>query len=99
MMSPTLNSCSSSSSVTTCASVASRWNSRSMRRLRSSGSPIVPSGENNPELGELPRLAVDIYKAAVLLYDYVIAYRKPKPGAFPGRFGREEWIKDFFFRL
>jgi hypothetical protein len=29
----------------------------------------------------------------MLLHDDVVADGKPKPGAFSGRFGREEWIE------
>src|SRR5690348_18428367 len=49
--------------------------------------------QSNRELGELADLAIDLYRAAVLLGYNVVADREPQTSAFPGRLGREEWLK------
>src|SRR5262249_31724934 len=42
-----------------------------------------------------PRLALDGDRAAVLLRNDVVADRQPQPGAFAGRFGCKERLKQF----
>src|ERR1700681_303886 len=53
--------------------------------------------QNNPELSEYPRHGIDIYSAAVLFHDDVMAHRKTKSGAFTRRFSREEGIEYLLF--
>src|SRR5450631_3975936 len=60
-------------------------------------SPLDRSRQYDLELSELPRLALDIDAAAVLLDNDVVAHRQAKPGAFARGLGREERIEYFLF--
>ena len=51
------------------------------------------SWQDDGELGELPRLRINLYRAAVLFHNDIMAHRKTKPGAFPGWLGRKERIE------
>jgi len=53
--------------------------------------------QNNLELSKYARHGIDIYSAAVLFHDDVMAHRKTKSGAFTRRFSREEGIEYLFF--
>jgi hypothetical protein len=47
------------------------------------------------KFGELADPALDLDRAAVLLGDDVVGDRQAEPGAFPGRLGRHERLKQF----
>jgi hypothetical protein len=49
--------------------------------------------QNNPELGECARRSIDIYDAAMLFHDDVMAHRQTKSGAFTRRLGREKGVE------
>src|SRR5260370_26516905 len=51
------------------------------------------------ELGESADLAGDLDRAAMLMGDDVVANRKSKPGAFPGRLGGEERLEELVLDL
>jgi len=61
------------------------------------GLALVRPRQHNLELSETSGLRIDIYAAAVLLYDDVVAHRQAKPGSLARRFGREERVKYFLF--
>ena len=55
--------------------------------------------QNDPKLGELARLRVDLNRPAMLLDDDVVTDREAKPGAFSGRLGRKERVEHLFLHL
>ena len=54
------------------------------------------SRQYDPDFGEFARLRMDLNRAAMLLNDDVVADGQTETRAFPGRFGREEWIEHLF---
>jgi hypothetical protein len=58
---------------------------------------LVRPRQHDLELSEKSGLRLDIYAAAMLLYDDVVAHRQAKPGTFARRLGREKWVKYFVF--
>jgi len=57
--------------------------------------PLVRSRQHDLELSEKSGLRLDIYAAAVLLYDDVVAHRQTKPGTFARGLGRENGLNIF----
>jgi hypothetical protein len=55
--------------------------------------------QNEPKLGELARLRIDLNKFTRLLNDDVVSNRQTKPSPFSGGLRREEWIEHFVFYL
>src|SRR5262249_49827793 len=57
------------------------------------------TGQGDNKFGEDVWLGGDLYPAAVLFHDDVVADRKTKPGPFAHRLCREEGIEDLLFQL
>ena len=55
--------------------------------------------QNNPKLGELAGLRIDLYRPAMLLDDDVVTDGKAQSGPFTGRFGREERVEHLLLHL
>jgi hypothetical protein len=55
--------------------------------------------QDDPELGELAGLRIDLNRPAMLLDDDVVADREAKPGAFASWLGCEERVEQFVFHL
>jgi hypothetical protein len=53
--------------------------------------------QDNPEFSECARHGIDIYHAAVLFHDNIMAHRQTKSGAFTRGFSREEGVEYLFF--
>ena len=61
--------------------------------------PVLGPRQAHGEFAVLPELAVDRYRAAVLLRDDVVADRQAEAGALAGRLGREERLEQPVARL
>jgi len=61
--------------------------------------PLARPRQYDLELSEKSGLRLDIYAAAVLLYDDVVTHRQAKPGTFARGLGREERIEHLFFHV
>ena len=59
----------------------------------------MSTGQSNRELSEIADLAIDGDRAAMLLGHDVVADREAEAGAFPGRLGREERLKELVLDL
>src|SRR5262245_13332154 len=57
------------------------------------------AGQDNPDLGELARLRIDLDCARVLFDDDVVADGEAKAGAFSSRLGCEERLEHLFFHV
>src|SRR5262245_8541227 len=55
--------------------------------------------KNDAEFGELSGPGVDLDRSAVLLYDDVVAERKPEPRPFTGRLGGEKRVENLLLHL
>src|SRR3954466_9807189 len=60
---------------------------------------MLATRQAQDELGELPRLAVDRDRPAMLLRDDVVADRQAEAGALAGRLGGEEGLEQFLANL
>jgi hypothetical protein len=56
---------------------------------------MPPSRQPHRELCEIADFAIERDRTAVLQGYDLVAYRQAKPGAFPGRLGREEGLEQF----
>ena len=55
--------------------------------------------QDDPKLGELAGLRIDLYRPAMLLDDDVVTNGQAEPSAFTGRFCREERVEQFLPRF
>jgi hypothetical protein len=78
---------------------ASRMTQNMANTLKEARLPLVRPRQYDLELSEKSGLRLDIYAAAVLLYDDVVAHRQAKPGTFARGLGREKRVEYLLFDL